>query len=184
MAVVNTLSTTSTPITHPQTADNMTGQRPKQVRQKIAITNGDSIGSVYLIGQVPDNAVIINITLDAATIAGISACDIGLYDMAGNAKITTTYSDFYASGLDLTSSSGLAAGKFTNTFQRNAATNRAAPVATDPVWKNAGDSEGPAGTVVSGTTIKGPKYQVGLSLRSAATASGTVIADISYTVAE
>ena len=181
MTVQNYLSTTANPFTHPQTAEQVTGQRTKKIRTLVSVANGDGIGSIYFLGMVPDEAVVNKITLEGGTIAGLTDCDIGLFDKNGNAKVTGTgMADFYADGLNLS-----AAPSGTGDFGQglwNGMSNRAVSTACDRVWQNAGDVEGPF--PASGSTIKSSKYQIGLTINAAASAAGTLVATIEYQCAE
>lgn len=177
MAVVNTLSTNAAPLTHPQTAAAVTGQRTERIRRNIAITSGDSIGSTYLIGQIPDTAIVDSIDIEGNTITGITSADVGLYDMNGVVK--TGAGNFYASALNLTSSAGLGTGDL-GLPTRKATANRAQSTINDQVWMNAGDVEGPLGVPIAGSTLKGSKYQIGLLLNAAATATGTLTVSVNY----
>lgn len=181
MAVQNYLSTAAAPFTHPLSAEQTTGQRVKRVRTLITVANGDSIGSIYFLGMVPDQAVVSKITIEGAAIAGLTDCDVGLFDKSGNAKVTGTGSaDYYADGLDLHTSSGVT-GEFGQPIWQGG-NNRAVSKATQRVWQDAGDAEGPF--PASGSTIKDTKYQIGMTINAAATAGGTLVATIDYQAAE
>ncbi len=179
MAVVNTLNTSAAPLAHPQDAGQVTGQRTKKITRVVAVTSGDSANSIYLLGEVPDNAVIDDINLHCADIATMNDCDIGIYDMNGAVKV----GNYYADALDLTGhASGVGTAKYASTFNHLAMSNVAASTAADPVWKNAGDVEGPY--PASGSTIKGAKYQIGLLSVAGAGASIDIVAEIWYHCAE
>ncbi|MDE1971098.1 MAG: hypothetical protein KGI50_06025 [Patescibacteria group bacterium] len=179
MAVKNTLVTSANPLSHPQTAAQISGQRVKKIRSVVSIANGDSIGSIYLLGMVPDSATVIAVTLEGATTSGLTDCDIGLFDAQGNAKLTGTgFADFYADGLNLSSSTGLPTGDFGNPVWRAGSRAESGGVPTQEVWQDAGDAVGPY--PAAGSTIKGDKYQIGLTLNAAATAAGTYVATIEY----
>jgi len=182
MAVQNYLSTSSSPFTHPQTAASTTGQRIKRVRSIISIANGDSAGSIYFVAEVPDTAMFDKIWLEGATTSGLSDVDVGLFDNNGNAKVTGTGSaDYYADGLNLTSSTGLPTGDFNNPVW-NAHINVASSKANQEVYQDAGDVVGPY--PATGSTIKSSKYQIGMTINTAATAAGTYVATVEYRCAE
>lgn len=177
MGVQNTLNTTALPFTHPQTAAQITGQRTKKIRTLITIANGDSIGSTYFIGQVPDSAVVNSITLEGATISGLSGESVGIFDSKGNAKVSTVYAN---ANVNFTSSTGLPIGDTGNPVWRPG--SRTLANMTQEAYLDAGDVIGPYPAV--GATIKDAKYQIGLTLVHAATAGGTLMATVEYQCAE
>lgn len=178
MALVNTLATNAAPFVHPQEALKVTGQRVKEIVQPFTTTASDSNASIYFLGEVPDIAVILSIRIHTADIASASSCDIGLYDMNGVAKVD----DYYAAGIDSSSHSGLAIDTYASSYNHPGTTNVAVTKAADPVWKNAGDVEGPY--PASGSTIRGGKYQIGLLFDTGASAAISGVATIRYACAE
>jgi hypothetical protein len=178
MAVVNTLSTTAAPLAHPQNAGQVTGQRTKLIRTIVSIANGDSIGSSYLLGQVPDTAVVKSITLEGATISGLTNENIGIYDSKGNVKSATVYAN---GNINLSSSTGLPTGDTGNPVWR-AGSRALSSVMLQEAFLDAGDVIGPVPAV--GSNIKDQKYQIALILLHAATAAGTLLATVEYQCAE
>jgi hypothetical protein len=188
MAVVNQLATNLAPLTHPQTAGQVTGQNMEKIQRLITITNGDSIDSIYLLGQLPDTAVVDDIVFEgpASTLTGANDSDVGLYDMNAAAKVTGTgQPDFYGDGIDLTSA-GTAGGSnggatwkgCTNRAPAGVFATGALQIINEQVWQDAGDAEGPQ--PASGKTLKGAKYQLGLKLQAAATATATFLVTVTY----
>ncbi|MDE2105617.1 MAG: hypothetical protein KGL39_50790 [Patescibacteria group bacterium] len=175
MAVVNTLSTNAAPLTHPQTAGQLTGQRTKKVTSLITTTAADSAGSTYLICQLPANAVVDNINLHCADIASMNDNDVGLYDMNGVVKV----GNYFGDALDLSQhASGCGTAKYASTFNHLGMSNVVASTAEDNVWKNAGDVEGPY--PASGSTIFQSKYQLGLLANAGPTAAVTIVCEVEY----
>jgi hypothetical protein len=179
MALVNQLSTPAKPFQHPLTAQAITGQFTKKIISLTTTTASDSNGSVYFLGQLPNNAVVTNINIHTADIASMSDCDIGIYDKDGNVQI----GNYYADALDLSGhASGVGTSKYLGTFNHVAMSNVLPTAAGDPAWKNAGAVDVPYPP--SGSSFKSAKYQIGLLANVGPTAAITFVAEIEYICAE
>lgn len=178
MALINQLSTAANPLLHPQTADQVTGQRMKKIIRVNATTATDSAGSIYLLGEVPNSAVVTAINIYTADIAGANDNNIGLYDNFGVAKVT----NYYADALDFTGHGTVGPAKYASAYNHECMSAVTTATAGDPVWKNAGDVEGPY--PASGSTIMASKYQIGMLANGAPTAAITFVSVIEYTCAE
>lgn len=174
MSVVITLNTNTSSLQHPQSAFNTTGQRTKQIKRMFTITNGDSIGSSYLLGELPDTAIVDNIVIDGPTTAGVTSADVSLFDSKGVVKAVA----YYGAALNLSSSAGTATSTYASSFKWMAHNAVTVANSNNQVWQDAGDVEGPY--PASGAVIKDTKYQIGLVLNAAATATGTYVATINY----
>ncbi len=65
----------------------------KAITFNIAVTNGDSIASVYKLGRVPSGAILLpESLLYAAAIAGLTSVSVGLNNLAGTALDTALMS--------------------------------------------------------------------------------------------
>jgi hypothetical protein len=177
MALQNFLSTAAAPFAHPQTAAQIGGQFTKRIRGIINIANGDNANSIYFIGKVPNTAVVTSIKLEGATISGVAAATVGLWDNQGNLKNAS----YYASALNLSSSAGLSTGDFGEPVW-NAHASVPVANATQQVFQDAGDVEGPF--PASGSSVFAPDYQIGLQIGDAATQAGSLVATVEYQCAE
>lgn len=140
-------------------ASNVSGGVVKMIKGTVEVTNGDSIGSKYIFGQVPSNAVInsIRIFCDAITSA---AGDIGLYQTTANGS-AVLLATAYASAQSIAS----------------------AIVVGTEVAHEARDIANIAKRVFEDgglTTDPQRFYDIVLTLTAAATASGTVSLAIEY----
>lgn len=175
MAVVNTLNTNTTPFVHPLTASKTTGQRTKKILTSFTTTASDSNNSIYFAGMLPDNAVVVALNIHCADITSANDVDVNLYDQFGTLKAAS----YYADALDLSQhSTVVGTAKYASTYNHLGMGAVTAAAALDPVWKNAGDVEGPV--PASGSTLKTSKYQIGLLFNAGPTAAITGIVEIDY----
>lgn len=170
MAVVNTIDDT---LAHPQDPGALTGQNVQRSVRGVPITNGDSIGSIYLLAEVPGSAKLDELFLEMAAVSGANDCDVGIYDVDG----TEYDGDKLADGLDLTSVAGLSLGP-------TGIANR--PLLSALLYADLNKTVGElAGHVMKASPAPGevkakPKYRIGLKLNAAATATVNGIARSSY----
>ena len=123
----------------------------------IAVTSGDSIASVYKLGKVPSNAIILPISsLEVPAIAGLTSVSVGFDDLNG-----TTASAALMSAVDLHSG-----GAFSMVSAVSVA-NR-----TQRVWQLLGFTSDP-----------GKSIDVYASLGAAPSASGAMAGMIYYSAA-
>lgn len=134
----------------------------RQINSLITITNGDSIASKYMIGEVPADAILDAvdslITCDAITSA--SDCDVGLAYPNGGAMIVA---DCIVNGQTFASATAVTLA---------AATGSGVATATNKgkrVWELAGLSANPGGNLA-----------LWLTINAAATATGKVKFEIEY----
>lgn len=170
MAVVNQVAT---PLAHPQAAGEVTGSPVMSIVKVINVAATDDIGSVYLIGEIPDTAVVTNIEIESATVAGASDLDIGLYDEYGN----VCKKDCYADGLNITNSTGIPTGQLGLPLW-SAMTIVGAANARKLAWELATH----VNKVVPGVgeTQKKSKYKLALTANSDISAAGTLVVRVEY----
>jgi hypothetical protein len=135
----------------------------KQVALDTAvITSGNSVGSTYLIAQVPSRAIVTAVCVSSPDIGTTTAADIGLYQATLNGGAVVD-ADFFASAVSL---SGGAISKSDVTFESGAYT---LANGAKPLWEALGLSADP-----------GIDYDVVLTLTGAADATGTALVEIEY----
>lgn len=135
------------------------GEVVRAINDQVAVTNGDSVGSVYRFGKIRSSDFTDRVRLISADIGTTTAGDLGLYDLLtapnGGAVVDA---DYFASAvslsggaidLDVTFEAGAAGGIYTNGNKR--------------VWESLGLTSDP-----------GKEYDVALTLTGAADAAGTV----------
>ncbi len=134
----------------------------RQINSLIVITNGDSIASKYMIGEVPADAILdatdSEITTDAIT--GASDCDIGIAYPNGGAMIVP---DCIVNGQTFASAATVSLAAATGSGVATAANK------SKRVWQLAGLSANPGGNLA-----------LWLTINAAATATGNVKAEIEY----
>lgn len=126
-----------------------------------AVANGDSIASTIRLCRIPSNARVAALSLFCTAITS-AAADVGLYQTAGNGGAVVD-ADFFAAAQTLA-----AASAGINVIGGNALApaNR-----TKRLWEALGLTVDP-----------GRDYDVTLTLTAAATAAGTVGADMLFTI--
>lgn len=162
---------------HPQSAVEFSGARMCEVTRIITIATGDNNASVYLVAEVPDQAVLESITLEGAAITGGTSFDVGLYDEKGNVIGTGNQ---LASALDMSSVAGLPTGPAGSPI-RQAMTAVGVANVTKKVLELAGhvNKAFPA----TGETQRRAKYRIGLKATTKGAGSGTLVARTTYMMA-
>lgn len=133
----------------------------RKIKSLIQVTNGDSIGSKYMIGEAPADAIFDQFSQIAfSAITSASDCDVGLAYPNGGAMISAdciinghTFASAGSTTLAAATGSGVATP--TNAAKR--------------LWQLAGLTANPGGNLA-----------IWLTLNAAATADGQVLSDISY----
>ena len=123
---------------------------------KIAITNGDSIASIYRICEVPSNFIPVGGEITCSAVTGVNDADLGLYENAENGGAVLDV-DALVDGADLTSA--LAPGSGLSPISAVAIANQNAALYT----------------LVSDVSSERQTYVLALTINAAATADGTVI---------
>lgn len=137
-----------------------------QIRQFIgaaAVANGDSVGSKYIMGQIPSNALVSSLFLNAPDIGTTTAADIGLYKTTADGGAVVD-ADFFKAA------QALNAGPYTDV-----------EVANGNVISLA-NSEKRVYELLGLTLDPNIKYDVVLTLTGAADAAGTVQLKCQYGV--
>lgn len=173
MAVINTADDL---LTHPRASHNTTGARVLAVTQVISIVTADDNASKFFIAELPAEAIIDELTLEAATISGGSAYDVGLYDVDG----THINDDVFAVALDMSSSAGLSTGPLGDPI-RSALTALALTDANKTLWELAGHVNKTIPGV--GETQKRSKYRIVLTADTIGSADATIVARVRYRMA-
>lgn len=170
MAVINQVASS---LAHPQAAGEVTGSPVVSLVKVITVAATDDIGSIYLIGEIPDTAVITNIEIESATVAGASDLDIGLYDENG----VVCKKDCFADGLNITNSTGIPTGQLGLPLWRGMTAVDAANVRR-LAWEHATH----VNKVVPGVgeTQKKSKYKLALTANSDISAAGTLVVRVEY----
>lgn len=130
----------------------------------VTIGNGDSVNSKYVMAQIPSNARVVAVRIDAPDIGTTTAADVGLYDTTANGGAVVDQ-DFFASAVSL------ATGPYVNldvTFEAGAAGGNIAN-GEKRVWECLGLTSDPVKT-----------YDVVLTLTGAADAAGTVRLEVDW----
>jgi hypothetical protein len=137
----------------------------KHARGVVAIANGDSIASKYLVCSIPSNAIPISARVTSPDIGTTTAADVGLYQTTANGGAVADV-DFFGSAVSL-SGGALAKSDITN---ENGAV--ATPANGEkPVWE-----------LLGLTADSGRDYDVVLTLTAAADAAGSVLLEIDYAI--
>jgi hypothetical protein len=170
MAVITTIDDV---FVHPQPAGEVTGLHARRVVQEITIAAADSDGSVFFMGELPDDAILDDITLENADIAGGASYSVGIYDVAG----TVILAAVFASTLDLSSSVGLPLGPYGDPI-RHAMTALAPTDANKKLYELAGHVS--KAFPASGETNRKAKYRIGLLAATIGTAAATIVSRIDY----
>ena len=127
----------------------------KSLLFNIAAVNGDSIGSVYRLGRLPSNAILLgqdNIAYSAA-IAGLTSVSVGLDNLLGTtAPAALVSAANWSAGGQFSLVSAIAAANYTN-----------------PIWQILGLASDP-----------GQQIDVTLTLGAALTASGAITGNFQY----
>lgn len=133
----------------------------RKIRSLVAITNGDSIASKYMIGEVPSDAVIeANSLIVTDAITSASDCDVGLAYPNGGAMIVA---DCIVNGQTFASATSVTLAAATGSGVATAANmNKKA-------WELAGLSSNPGGNLA-----------LWLTINAAAGATGSVLFKITY----
>lgn len=124
--------------------------------------NGDSIGSIYILGPIPSNAYDIQIELWSDDIGTTAAADFGLYKATADGG-TVVDADFFGSAVSL--SGGAVAG---TRIEHESAVYDVANV-EKPLWQAAGLS-----------ADSGLVYDLAATLTAASDAAGTLSVKVRY----
>jgi hypothetical protein len=134
----------------------------RQINSFFVVTNGDSIASKYMIGEVPADAILDAtdslITFDGLT--GVTDADIGVNYPNGGAVIVV---DCIVNGHDFHTAGNVSLAAATGSGVATAANKK------KRVWELAGLSANPGGNLA-----------LWLTINAAATATGNVKAEIEY----
>lgn len=167
MAVVTTKSTQitnrdATPVV--LSNGRINGGMVQHSRGVVAIANGDSVASKYLVCQLPSNAVPISVRVTSPDIGTTTIADIGLYKSTrdGGAVVDA---DFFGSAVSLKDG---AISKSEVLFESGVVT---VANSEKPVWEHLGLTSDPSLT-----------YDVALTLTGAADAAGSVLVEVDYVV--
>ncbi len=103
MAVVTTKSAAitnrdATPVVINQ--GRIGGGRVQQMRGVVAIANGDSIGSKFIVGSIPSNAIPVSVRITSPDIGTTTVADVGLYQTTANGSAVADV-DFFGSAVSL-----------------------------------------------------------------------------------
>lgn len=172
MAVIDQVTP---PLTHPQPTSQTRGSRTLSLQKVITKGASDNDGSKYLIGEIPDTAIIERIELEGAAITGATDYDIGLYNPDGS----VAKKDCFADGLNLSNATGIPLGRLglpmwggmasvTQANSQKLAYEHALHV----------NKTVPAG----GEIQKKPIYKVVLTANTAGGGAGTLVARVSYRI--
>lgn len=137
------------------------GVREAYLQNSVNVTNGDSIGSTYVIHKnVPGDAILAALDIETDALTALTACQIGVYDANPALSAPTPFAvNALASGLDLHT----AAGKQVGIDGLNQLTHEQT---MQPIWQLAGHT----------LLTKRGFYDIVLTLTQAATATGVMTA--------
>jgi hypothetical protein len=139
------------------------GGRMTCARGTVEITSGNSIGSTYIMCQVPSNAYIEDVLVSSDDIGTATAGDIGIYQTTDNSN-TVVDADFFASALSLKD------GALAQSIALHESGVYGVEDIEKPLWEALGLSADP-----------NRYYDVVLTLTAAADASGTFSLQVRYT---
>lgn len=167
MAVVTTKSSVitnrdATPVVFNQ--GRLTGGRVQSSRGVVAIANGDSATSKFIVCSIPSNAVVTSVRLTAPDIGTTTAADVGLYQTTANGGAVAD-ADLFGSAVSL---NGGAITKSEVMFESGVVTIANAEKA---VWEH-----------LALTADSKRDYDVVLTLTGAADAAGSVLVEVDYVV--
>jgi hypothetical protein len=157
----------------PVAAAELGGVTQKSETRVISIAAADDDGSKYLIAELPDTAILDEITLEAPAIAGGTSYDVGIYNVDG----TLVNADVFAAALDMSSTAGLPTGP-TGDPIRQAMTALLLTDVNKKLYEHAGHvmKAFPA----SGETNRKAKYRVVITANTVGTAAATIVARVRY----
>lgn len=161
-------------IAHPQTNGELCGAKMLSMTRAINIAALDDDGSIYMIGEVPDTAVIDSISLQGAAITAGTSYDVGLYDSLGN---SISKEACFAAAMDLSSVAGLPLGSH-GVAVRQCMSAVSLANANFKTYDHAGHVNKTIPAV--GETQKKSKYRIGLRANTVGTAAATLIARVTY----
>jgi hypothetical protein len=170
MAVVNQADDV---INHPQAASEVSGGKVHRLVKVISIAQADDDGSIYLVGELPDCAIVDEITIESPAITSASDIDVGLYDVDG----TVVDKDCFADGLDLSSTTGLPTGPLGDPI-RQCMPALALADANKKVYEVAAHVNKPF--PASGETPKRSKYRLCVTGNTVGAANGTLVVRCTY----
>ncbi|MBS2008256.1 MAG: hypothetical protein JST01_14505 [Cyanobacteria bacterium SZAS TMP-1] len=171
MAVINEPATLK--LKHPQDSGELQGARVLEVVRVISIAAGDDDGSAYLLGEVPDQAVIESISIEGAAITGGSAYKVGLADADGNMIDDNCFADT----TDFSSTTGLPLGPLGSPIRQ-----LMSAVGLANARKRVFEHAAHVNKVVaaSGETQRKGKYRVVLTAATVGSAAATLVCRIKY----
>jgi hypothetical protein len=170
MAVINQVDDV---LVHPQPAAELCGARLLQVTRIVSIAAADDDGSIYLIAEVPDDAILDEITLESPAIAGATDYDIGFYNVDGSLIDIDTL----AVTLNMSDVTGLPVGPLGEPI-RQAMTALALTDANKKLYELAGHVS--KAFPASGETNRKSKYRIAITASVVGTAAGTIVARTRY----
>lgn len=131
-------------------------------RAVVAIANGDSVASKYLVCSIPSNAVPISVRVSAPDIGTTTAADVGLYKSTADGGAVVD-ADFFKAAVVL-NAGAIAKSECVNGNVMTLANSEKA------IWDLLGLTSDP-----------GLIYDVALTLTGAADAAGSVLVEVDYT---
>lgn len=138
----------------------------------VSIANGDSVGSIYKVTEIPANAIPVSVRISAPDIGTTTAADVGLYKTTRDGAAVFD-ADFFKAAVVLNagaiSKTELVNGN-ANTYGLNTVDN-----AEKRIWE-----VGPNGVAL--TADPQIPYDVCLTLTGAADAAGKVLVEVDYVV--
>jgi len=140
------------------------GGRIQQAKGVVAISNGDSTGSKYLVCSVPSNAVVSSVKITAPDIGTTTAADVGLYQTTANGGAVVD-ADFFGSAVAL-----------------NAGAITKSEVAFESGVYTIANAEKPLWEALGLTEDSNREYDLALTLTGDANAAGSVLVEIEYTI--
>jgi len=142
----------------------ISGGAIKRAVGAVTLTNGDSIGSIYIAVSVPSNAVVSSVKVTSPDIGTTTAADVGVYQTTQNSN-TVVDANFFATALVLN------AGAITKSevaFQSGVYTMANAE---KPLWEALG---------LSADSQR--DYDIAMTATGAVNGTGVAILEVEYTV--
>lgn len=170
MAVINEAGKV---LAHPQDSSQVGGRRRMQLIKAITIAAADDDTSKFLIGEIPDSAVLEEITLESPAITAGTSYSVGLGDVDGNVINATKF----AAALDMSTVTGLPVGPLGDPI-RQGMIDLALTDASKEVWELAGHVNKPV--PATGETLKKSKYRLLLTANTIGSANATIVVRVSY----
>lgn len=144
----------------------------QHARGIVSIANGDSVGSIYKVTEIPANAIPVSVRISAPDIGTTTTADVGLYQNTVNGGAVLD-ADFFKAAVVLN------AGAITKTELVNGNANCYGLNTVDN-WEKRIWEVGPNGVAL--TVDPQRTYDVCLTLTGAADAAGKVVVEIDYVI--